>query len=339
MVEPRPPRGALSRLDVSCSVTPRAYLVLAFLLLLGSSGGWAQGLPQFAPLNPVAVSRSGLYYQPYREPVPGRWMSSFAVDYGSIIEYNRLTRADYVLDSELLRLSWSLSHDLGPRTFFTLNAGMGGAYAGFLDGFLDWYHGALGIRISERERRPKDQFLYTITLPDGSSVNRVRRALYLEDLRLGLGFRSSSQLQSLVSLTLPTSTAPEGYRRGVPSAALLNTLRLPVQRNLLYEGSIGFGFTPSHGRLPEEQRQLFLSATSGLRLRVWGHQSVFANLFYHSPYYHGTTLPALDRRELSLDFGWILATRQGGEWRLGMTEDLEPGGPGVDLILRLGRSF
>jgi len=339
MVEPRASRGALSSLGVCFGVTPRASLFLVFLLLLGSSAGRAQGLPQFAPLNPVAVSRSGLYYQPYREPVPGRWISSFSVDYGSIIEYNRLTQADYVLDSELLRLSWNLSRDLGPRTFLTLNAGMGGAYAGFLDGFLDWYHGALGIRVSERERRPKDRFLYTITLPDGSSVNRSKRALYLEDTRVGFGVRVNSQLQTLFSITLPTSTAPDGYRRGVPSAALINSLRLPLQRNLLYEGSLGFGFTPSHGRLPEEQRQLFVSATSGLRLRVWGHQSVFANIFYHSPYYHGTTLPALDRRELSLDFGWILANRQGGEWRLGMTEDLEPGGPGVDLIVRLGRSF
>ena len=49
-------------------------------------------------------------------------------------------------------------------------------------------------------------------------------------------------------------------------------------------------------------------------------------------------MPPLDRRELSLDFGWILATRAGREWRLGLTEDLEPGGPGVDLVFRLGMS-
>ena len=82
-----------------------------------------------------------------------------------------------------------------------------------------------------------------------------------------------------------------------------------------------------------------IPAVADMRWRVWGHQSVYANVFYHSPYYHDTTLPALDRRELSLDFGWILRTNQGGEWRLGLTEDLEPAGPGVDLILRLGRVF
>jgi hypothetical protein len=280
-----------------------------------------------------------LYYQPYREPAPGRWITAFGLEYASVIEYNRLSQADYVLDSELLRVSVGLSRDLGRSTFLTLGAAVGGAYAGFLDGFLDWYHGALGIRVSERERRPRDRFLYTVTLPDGGSFTRARRDLFLEDMRLGLGVRANAHLQTVFSLTLPTSTGPEGYGRGVPSLAVLNTVHAPLRRQLLFEGSLGLGYTPAHGSLPEGQRQTFLAATSGLRWHIWGSQSVFANVFYHSPYYHGTTLPALDGRELSLDFGWILQTGQGGEWRLGMTEDLEPGGPGVDLIFRLGRSF
>jgi hypothetical protein len=309
------------------------------LLLAVTRAGQGQGLPDLAPLNPVGSSRSGLYFQPFRDPVPGRWTASVALDYASIIEYNRLPQADYVLDSELLRLSLRLTRDLGRRTFLEMGTSVGGAYAGFLDGFLDWYHGALGIRVAERERRPRDQFLYVITLPDGSTVRRPRRDLFLQDIRTALGIRHSSMLQTVLSLTLPTSTGPEGYRRGVPSLGLLNTLRARLDPHLLYEGSFGIGFTPAHGGVPRRQRELFVAATSGLRVRVWNRQSLFANLFYHSPYYQATTLPALDLRELSLDFGWILENRSGGEWRLGMTEDLEPGGPGVDLVLRFGKTF
>jgi Protein of unknown function (DUF3187) len=317
-----------------------SVILLVFLQLAVSNGSSAQGLPEFAPLNPMTNSRSGLYYQPYREPAPGRWTYALAFDYASVIEYNRLLpEADYVLDSELLRMSVGLSRDVGGRTFLLFEGAVGGAYAGFLDGFLDWYHGALGIRVSEREQRPKDRFLYTVTLPDGSSISRSPRGLFLEDLRVGLGIRTKPWAQTVFSLTLPTSTDSRGYGRGVPSISILNTLRAQLNPELSYEGSLGVGFTPSHGDLSESQRELFLALTSGLRWRIWGHQSVFANLFYHSPYYHDTTLPALDRRELSLDFGWILQKGQGGEWRLGMTEDLEPGGPGVDLIFRLGRTF
>jgi hypothetical protein len=87
------------------------------------------------------------------------------------------------------------------------------------------------------------------------------------------------------------------------------------------------------------QHEVFLSASGGARYRFWGRQSLFANLFYHSPYYHDTTLPGLDRPELSLDFGWLLATKSGADWRIGMTEDLYPAGPAIDLVFRLGRSF
>jgi hypothetical protein len=208
-----------------------------------------------------------------------------------------------------------------------------------MDGFLDWYHGLLGIRIREREKRPPDQFLYTITLPDGTGVRRAQSNLFLQDVRVGLGIRHTPRLQSVFSVSLPTSTGPDGYGKGVISIGVLNTLRVPLGRHVTYEGSFGLGFTPTHGSLQPSQRETFAAASSGLRARVWGRQSLFANVFYHSPYYKETTLQALDRRELSLDFGWILRDRREGEWRVGMTEDLEPGGPGVDLVFRFGRSF
>ena len=314
-------------------------VLLLVLMLAIPRPGQAQGLPEFGPLNPVASSRSGLYFQPFREPEPGRWRHAVALDYASLIEYNRLDQADYVLDSEVLRLSLAASRDIGRRTFLILTGSVGGSYSGFLDGFLDWYHGKLGFRMSERESRPQDRFLYAIVLPDGRTLSRRRQNLFLGDVRAGLGIRVNSRIQTVLSITLPTSTGPDGYGRGVPSVAVLNTFRAPVTPRLSYEGSLGVGVTPTHGSLPDLQNTAMLVVSSGFRHRFWGNQALYANLFYHSPYYHDTTLPALDRRELSLDFGLVLPTRGGGEWRVGLTEDLEPGGPGVDLVFRVGRTF
>ena len=330
--------GAYLRIVTRFPAAIPSSLVL-LLLLATPPAGAAQGLPTLAPLNPVASSRSGIYFQPFRDPAPGRWSSAVALDYASIIEYNQFGGGDYVLDSEILRLSFGASRDLGERTFVQVGASLGGAYSGFMDGFLDWYHGALGIRVRERELRPQDRFLYSISLPDGRQVSRASNALYLGDVSVGLGIRHTTGFQSLVSLTLPTATGPSGYGRGVPSVAVLNTVRVALTPRLLYEGGFGVGVTPSHGALAGQQRTGFLGMSSGFRQRLWSSQSLYANLFYHSPYYHGTGLPALDRRELSLDFGWVLTSREGREWRVGLTEDLEPGGPGVDLVLRVGRTF
>ena len=73
------------------------------------------------------------------------------------------------------------------------------------------------------------------------------------------------------------------------------------------------------------------AASSGLRWGVWRRHAIYGNLFYHSPYYERTTLPALDGRELSLDFGYVFRGSERTEWRLGMTEDMEPGEAALEL--------
>jgi hypothetical protein len=327
----------LARVSLRALFRRTLGLLLAGLALPGP--GRAQGLPSYAPVNPVAASRSGLYFQPYQEPHAGRWTTSVALDYANAIEYNQLPAASYILDSEILRLRLRVARDLDRRAFLQLDTDVGGAYNGFLDGFLDWYHGLLGIHIPERDKRPRDAFLYEMTLPGRATIQRRSSDLFLGDVRAGLGIRLTPKVQTLLSITLPTTTGPAGYGRGTLSASLINSLRLVLNPRVVYEGSLGFGYTPSHGELASVERTVFVAASSGLRYRFWGRQSLYANLFYDSPYYHGTTLPGLDRRDLELDFGWLLATRRGPEWRIGMTEDPEPGGPGVDLTFRLGVGF
>src|SRR5688572_11330268 len=112
---------------------PAAPTALLLLMLAGRSA-WAQGLPPLSPLNPVAGSRSGVYFQPVRDPAPGRWTTALSLEYGSLIEYNRLDQADYVLDSEVLRVGLTASRNVGRTAFVQLGGSVGGAYSGFLDG-------------------------------------------------------------------------------------------------------------------------------------------------------------------------------------------------------------
>ncbi|HEY8256031.1 MAG TPA: DUF3187 family protein [Gemmatimonadales bacterium] len=315
----------------------RSSAILACLLAL-SQGAIAQSLPAYAPINPVAASRSGVYFQPYRLPRPGRWTGSISLDYGTSAELNDVALAAYTLDAELLRLRLGVARDLGPSTFLLADAEVDGAYDGFLDGFLDWYHRTLGFRVRQRDQLPKDEFRYELLLPNGRTFSRKPTDLALGDVRVGAGYRVGRSLQTVLSVTLPTSTGPRGYGRGTVSLNLLNTARFQPHPRLVAEGGFGIGYTPSHGDLEEVQRETFVSLSGGGRYRFWGRQSLYANLIYHSPYYRNTSLPALDRRELTLDFGWILTTR-GGDWRIGLTEDLEPGGPAIDLVFRFGRDF
>jgi hypothetical protein len=132
---------------------------LLVLLLIPPRPASAQGLPAYAPVNPVADSRTPLAFEPFRTPRPGRWTAGLALDYGSAIEHAEEPRARYDLDAEILRLRLRVARDLSPAVFVELDASAGGSYPGFLDGFLDWYHNLLGITIEARALRPKDGYL------------------------------------------------------------------------------------------------------------------------------------------------------------------------------------
>jgi hypothetical protein len=309
---------------------------MALAVLLLAPALQAQGLPSYRPINPVAASRSGLGFDPFHVPVPGRWQVDMGLEYASTIESNQTSAATFLLDSELFRTRARVYRDLSERTFLVAEAEVLGAYGGVLDGFLEWYHELLNIEIPERERRPKNDFLYAGELADGNTVQRRSGALFLGDMRLGAGFRVHRQLQTVVALTLPTNTGPPGYGKDVVSASLLNTLSLPLGSRVLLEAGLGGGYTPATGSLASLQRELFAAGNAGLRWRFWGRQSLYGNLFAHTPYYHDTGASALDQRDLSFDFGWILAGDRGREVRVGLTEDLEPQGPAVDLVLRIG---
>ena len=54
-----------------------------------------------------------------------------------------------------------------------------------------------------------------------------------------------------------------------------------------------------------------LRAASGLGCGSGDTSRYTANLFYHTPYYHDTALPSLDRYDLALDFGVLLGSDHG----------------------------
>jgi hypothetical protein len=305
-----------------------------FLVAAPISRADGQGLPPYQSLNPVITSRSGLYFQPYIDAGAG-WQLRLQLDYGSSVEYVNRPTARFVLDGEHLRLDAIVVRNLG-SAFFGAEAALRGAYDGFLDGFLDWYHDLTGFRVSARAERPRNAFDYFLELPDGRALRRQPSSGFLGDARIFVGHRHTRHWQTTLAATLPTSTGPTGYGRGTVSASAITTVRSSLGERLRFEGSFGLGVTPRHGELEDLQRTFFQSASGGVRFRFWGRQAAFLNLFYQSASYRGSSLRALDQRELTLDYGFLLKARKGPEWFLGMTEDLEPKGPAIDLAFRIG---
>lgn len=311
-----------------------------FTLVWGPSVVAAQsdlGLPAWYPSNILATSRSPLYFQPWIAPHPGTRVT-VALDYANIYElaYGPVAGA-YVQDLELGTLHLGASRDLDAATFIAADLPVSTAWKGGLDGFLKWWHGLLGIKIPERELRPEHRFGFDLTLPNGS-FDRAP-ATYLGDLRLGLGRRIGKGSQLLGTLTLPTTTNA-GYAKRVPSIGLLYAGQTDLAAKLRVEGTAGLGYTPrTSGLLRSYQRDVFLSMGGGFRWHFAGITSMFGTLWWSTPYYSGTGIAGLDRPDMTFDFGWIFRSRSGVEWRIGMSEDPVPSGPGVDAVFKASRSW
>ena len=297
-------------------------------------------LPALAPLNPNASSRSPLFAPSFFEPHHG-WQSTIAVEYGSAAEAARrlggIVSSRYLLDAEYLRATLGLARDLTPSTFLIGQLEVMGAYDGMLDGLLDWFHSRVGIQMHVRDDRPRNHFADTLRVGTASTV-RAKSSLFLGDLRATVGRRLGAHNQTMLTITMPTSTA-EGYGRGTPSLGVLHAAQYTIRRRLTIAGTAGVGVAPSHGPLADAQRQLFFSGSTGLRLRLWGGQSAYYSLFAHSPYYRNTGMSDLEAAEVTHDFGWITRTATGREIRLGVAEDTHRDDPSLDVIFKVGATW
>lgn len=317
---------------------PAQRATLAVCLLLASPpAARAQGLPPYSPMNPMAFSRTGLETLPYVAPGK-RWRVTTLMDYASPIEY--VADPDrglfYVVDAELLRVQLTATRALTKQSFLLVQESFNAANNGFLDGFLDWYHNLIGLQVGARKIRPRNQFAYELDLPDGRQFTFRKSPGYLGDLRLGAGFRQSPHWQSVLSITLPTSGGPDGFKRGVVSVNGTTMLRAEFGKRFAYEGSLGAGFTPTHGALAEFQHTTFLMVSQGLRGRVAGPLALYSNIIYHSSLYHDIGTEELDGSDLTIDVGGFLKFHRGPEWILGLSEDLKPSGPAIDVSFRIG---
>ena len=172
--------------------------------------------------------------------------------------------------------------------------------------------------MAERESRPRDRFLYEVTLPDGRSIQRSSSKLFLEDLRLGLGLRPTTGLQTALSVTLPTATGPGGYGRGVPSLNLLNTVGAVINPRVTMKQHRS-GLYPGTATWPHSNDRSSLRSPPAFGSLLWSTTRCSPTLLYHSPYYHTAPLAGVGPARALLGFGWIVKTRNGREWRLGMT--------------------
>ena len=292
------------------------------------------GLPPWAPQNPIEANRSVLFAPPLMMP-RGDWGLTLNLDYGSAIELYSYSMRSVTLDAELGRLQAWVTRRIDDRWFVFGQVQIQGAYDGYMDRFLDWYHSVLGVNYIAREIRPLNKYKYEIVYGKGQSLRYGPVDLGIGDSRIGVGRMLGEHAQLLLVLGLPTSTAP-GYRAGTLQTGLILTGEAPLLSWLTVSGSVGIGFTPRTGTLADLENVFFASFSGGPRVRLSWRNFLYGNLFIQTPPFHDTDLRPMDLVDFSIDFGWMFRVDPRTELWVGVVEDPFPDGPAIDVVFRVG---
>lgn len=292
------------------------------------------GLPPWAPQNPIEANRSVLFASPLMMP-RGDWGLTFAFDYASAIELYSTVSRGITLDAELGRFQVWLTRRIDDRWFVFGQVQIQGAYSGFMDRFINWYHSILGVPYPAREARPINAYEYSITYDKGKRIRYGPVDLGIGDSRVGVGLTLGKHAQVLFVLGLPTSTGP-GYGAGTLQTGLILTGEAPLLPFATLSGSIGMGLTPRTGTLAAYQNVFFMSFSGGPRVKLSWRNFLYADLFVQTPPFHGTDLRPMDLIDFSIDFGWMFRIDPRTELWVGIVEDPFPDGPALDVAFRVG---
>lgn len=298
----------------------------------------AQDIPPYVPANPVLSSRSALYAQPFISASTGTQLR-FVLDYYNAVEVSQSPGAfprQYIFDAEVLQGDLWATRDVSRRMFLLADLPIRGGYDGFLDGFLNWYHKLINIAVPARNMLPKDVFNWSFVLPD-SNVVRAKPGTFIGDFRAGAGIRFG-RAQLIASVTLPTATlGSDGWTRHVVGTSIALTDELVRTGRVVLDASVSAGYTPTNGALAPYQLSAFGSGLVSGKWRFAGQQSVFSSVWFQSSNWKNTGFSAVDDPEVSMDFGFLLHVRpHWPELQLGMTQDLVPKGPAMDVGFTIG---
>ncbi|MGO9831025.1 MAG: DUF3187 family protein [Myxococcaceae bacterium] len=294
------------------------------------------GQPLLTTMDPLEYERSGLFAPPLLMP-KGCFAFSLRFDYASAIQLYNNQPNSVLLDAEIGHLTFAGALKVSPTLFLFLMGGVQGAYAGFMDQFLNWYHGLFGIPYAARAERPLNKFAYYFQ--SGTQRQTFKPVgLTLLDTSVGVGWMLANNLQLLSVVVVPTASV-DGYAAHTFQFGAMLSWQVPLWWSWLqFQGTLGFGGTPQAGGglLQPYQNVVFGSFSTGLKARLSERNFIYANFFLQSPIYHHTGDPPLDVVDGSLDFGWMFRTDSDLEFWAGITENPVANGIALDVVFTLG---
>lgn len=269
----------------------------------GMSAAFAQSI--FPVNNQAALSRGVLL------PVLGESVvlpkqsvrRSAAFDLVSEYVFENKGREQITLDGETTRFGFRYAQGLGHGWEWGLEVPVYRVGGGFLDSFIERWHGWFGLPQGGREQAPRDRLRYQYRVNGVTVYEQSRSGAALGDVRVEAGWQWRDAVALRAAMQLPSGNA-ELLTGGESALAVWMDGRLPVKTGRS-TASLGLSLNQKGEALPDQQRPAVLFAGLGYAY-PWNSRLEFAaQLYAHSPLYQDSALDALSRPGLQLTTGLI----------------------------------
>lgn len=306
-----------------------ASLLTALLFLpsvVSAFDGPLQVKNQFPPF--VGLS------QPFLESAAPSDSVSFGLSHSSVYVIESRAAWTVNLDLELTELDFRYKKYVPGLFEVGVEVPVYRPIAGFLDGFLDWYHSSFGFPDYGRSDRPKNDFLCEIRHNGAVVVQGVNGRAGLGDVRLSLKrlIAVGDPLMSVMgSVELPTGEAETGYGNGSFDTAFAVMLDKKLGDVVRAYGNLGVvlpGDLRAYQTVPLNN---FAYGGVGLEGSFWQKFSILAQVTVQGSPYPTTDIRQIDTPAVILVVGGRYRGGK-GTFEFSLTEDPNTSGT-PDFVL------
>jgi hypothetical protein len=278
---------------------------------------------------------------PLQGPARGELELDVAVEYSNTFFDHRNDRWDVLMDMETMVAEVSLVFSPASKTLLRLHMPLVSMGHGFMDGFLENYHDALGVSNYDRENRPKNDFAYRVTKDGRTWVQGETGTLQIADMSFSAQYellqaRGDLNMSAslMTSVKLPTGDPDHGLGSGAFDVGVFMPMRWSADpwTYFLMPGAAFIG-NPRTGGADVSARNT-VALFGGLAYDYSPRTTLLVQLNYYSSPIEQTDLDDLDQGALELDLGFHRQLVENYVLEFVFGEDLTRALP--DFNLRLG---
>jgi hypothetical protein len=318
-------------------------IALGLLLVPATSGRAGAGFGPLQTTNRLPLHLPFLKPRPVPVDLPARgdFDVTVAAEYSNTFFDHRNDRWDVLMDMEMMVAEVSLAYSPASKTALRLDLPFVSMGSGFLDGFLENYHDALGVSNSGREKRPKNDYAYRVTKDGLTWVQGEPGTLHIADMAVSAQYelmkdRGDLKMTGslLMSLKLPTGDPDRGLGSGAFDFGIYAPMRWSVDpwSFFLMPGAAFVGDPQTQGAHVSARNSIALFG--GVAYDYSPRTTWLVQLnFYTSPI-EQMDLDDLDHGALELDIGFYRLLAEDCILEFALGEDLTRALP--DFNLRLG---